>query len=289
MPILDPQPDFFSRQVRDARRFHLAPRPSGSARLSVVCGGWERCTTNYEIRRESFPYFVIELVTAGELQVTLGEDSYALGVGALFSYGPGIRQTLKVGSRGRLHKYFVNFTGPGAARALERAGAAPGTVRQLPDAVPLRELFDAIISAGLRRTQATPAICESILGALLLTVGDAAVEHAPKDPVALASFLRCREQIEERISEIRSLQEAARLCAVTAPYLCRLFARYGRESPFRMIERLRMQRAAGLLLEPGALVKNVARELGYSDPFHFSRAFKRHFGFAPTQIASRIG
>jgi AraC-like DNA-binding protein len=56
-----------------------------------------------------------------------------------------------------------------------------------------------------------------------------------------------------------------------------------------MIERLRMQRAAGLLLEPGALVKNVARELGYSDPFHFSRAFKRHFGFAPTQIASRIG
>ena len=64
-------------------------------------------------------------------------------------------------------------------------------------------------------------------------------------------------------------------------YLCRLFRRYDHQSPYLFLTRLKMNEAASQLQQPGALVKNVAADLGFSNPFHFSRVFKSIFGVAP--------
>jgi AraC-like DNA-binding protein len=65
-------------------------------------------------------------------------------------------------------------------------------------------------------------------------------------------------------------------------YLCRLFRRYDNQSPYQYLLRLKMSRAAERLKQPGALVKQVAEEAGYDDPFHFSRVFASVFGLSPT-------
>ena len=277
MSNLDQEPAFFSRQVLGARRFHLDLRPSRRVPLAVVCGGWERCDADYRIERNSFPYFTIELVASGELNMDLGGRPYDLGAGAIFSYGPGVSHRLRAVARRPLHKYFVSFGGHRALSLLRRIGLPPGSVRQVIDPISLRELLDAMISAGLRRTDLTPAICASILE----------VEHAPHELGSLMTYRRCRATIEARVTELSTLEEAARVCHVAPSYLCRLFGRYDRETPYQMMQRLRMQRAAALLLEPDAMVKNVATELGFSDPFHFSHVFKRHFGVPPSQIVKR--
>ena len=65
------------------------------------------------------------------------------------------------------------------------------------------------------------------------------------------------------------------------PYLCRLFRRYDQQTPYQYLMRLKMNAAAERLQDPGALVKQVAAELGFGDPFHFSRVFKSIFGLSP--------
>ena len=42
-----------------------------------------------------------------------------------------------------------------------------------------------------------------------------------------------------------------------------------------------MNAAAEQLAQPGALVTNVAADLGFNSPFHFSRAFKSVFAVSP--------
>jgi AraC-like DNA-binding protein len=42
-----------------------------------------------------------------------------------------------------------------------------------------------------------------------------------------------------------------------------------------------MGHAVSLLLNSGKLVKNVAFELGFENPFHFSRTFKLVYGISP--------
>ncbi len=50
--------------------------------------------------------------------------------------------------------------------------------------------------------------------------------------------------------------------------------------------RLKMNDAASLLTQPGALVKNVASDLGFANPFHFSRLFKSVFAVSPEMFRS---
>jgi AraC-like DNA-binding protein len=49
-----------------------------------------------------------------------------------------------------------------------------------------------------------------------------------------------------------------------------------------VLERVRMDRARALIRETGAPLSEIADAAGYSDPAHFSRAFRRHFGRPPS-------
>jgi iron complex transport system substrate-binding protein len=52
-------------------------------------------------------------------------------------------------------------------------------------------------------------------------------------------------------------------------------------TPIEATVRLKMNLAAQRLQSPDSSVKEVAEEFGFSDPFNFSRAFKRIFGIPP--------
>jgi AraC-like DNA-binding protein len=107
------------------------------------------------------------------------------------------------------------------------------------------------------------------------------VPYAETDPRALATYQRAREIIGNRYLEFRTLEETARACGVNLSYLCRLFQRFDHQTPYRHLLRLKMNRAAERLLDSGLLVKEVAAEMGFSDPFNFSRSFKASFGVSP--------
>jgi AraC-like DNA-binding protein len=54
-------------------------------------------------------------------------------------------------------------------------------------------------------------------------------------------------------------------------------------SPIDFFIRLRMNRACRLLAESSLPVKDIAAQLGYDDPFYFSRLFKSVHAVAPTE------
>jgi AraC-like DNA-binding protein len=58
------------------------------------------------------------------------------------------------------------------------------------------------------------------------------------------------------------------------------------DSPHRLLNRLRMQRAVELLRD-SSTVKEIASALGYQDSSHFSRDFKAFYAFSPADYANR--
>ena len=98
---------------------------------------------------------------------------------------------------------------------------------------------------------------------------------------AFATYQRCRQHIQAGYARLTGLAEIARQCHVAPAYLCRLFRRYDHQTPYQFLMLLKMSLAAGRMQNPGILVKQVAAELGFADPFHFSRAFKSVFGLSP--------
>jgi AraC-like DNA-binding protein len=48
--------------------------------------------------------------------------------------------------------------------------------------------------------------------------------------------------------------------------------------------RVKLQRAEALLRSREFRIKEVSDELGFANPYHFSRVFSRHFGRPPSRV-----
>ena len=281
--IMEPEKlsDFFSVQVRKARRFCLDDMSSPDVPLAVVGGGHEFCSPDYVIRRPSFPYFSVELVVRGRGWLTLDGKSHRLDPGAVFSYGPGVSQHITTDSRDLLEKYFVDFTGPRAPHILAECGLLPGTMARVSSISEIQDVFDNLIRDGVRGTSAANTLCAVLSEYLMIKLTDLVIPPGTRPSPAAATFHRCRQYIVTHFRRLRSLEQIAEECQIDQAYLCRLFRRFDHQAPYRYLLRLKMNSAAEQLRNPRKLVKEVALGVGFEDPFHFSHAFINVFGVSP--------
>lgn len=178
-------------------------------------------------------------------------------------------------------KFFVNFFGHEAWPALVKSGLTPGTALYTIEIESFRNLFEAMLSEGDKRLPWSAEICARYLHVLLLKAREAIPAGDVLPDRATSNFHRCRSHIDVHYSRIRNLDDLARAVHLTPPYLCRLFKKFGQPGPFQYLTRKKLSRAAELLVGTGCAVKEAAAEVGYSDPYHFSRAFRRFFGMSP--------
>jgi AraC-like DNA-binding protein len=183
-----------------------------------------------------------------------------------------------------LVKYFADFTGTEAAALLAEGRLRPGTVARVFPPAEVQPLFDELIRTGRRGTALAPAVCIQLLRSLVLKMAEARAPRPGRDTLALTTYRQCREQLERNFLRLRSVRELAAACHVDGAYLSRLFQRFDHEPPHRVLVRLKMNHAAERLQSPGVLVKQVAEETGYANPFHFSRVFKSVFGVPPAGL-----
>ncbi len=275
-------PEFFSDQVLEANRFYLDTHVRARQPLTVVCGGCEHCRPGYRIDRSDFPFYSIEFVARGRGTVALRDSKHALSAGTVFSYGPGIAHVITTDAGNPLVKYFVDFVGPGAGRMLSKYGPTPGHVVQVVSPEVILRIFDDLIRNGQTDSPYTPMLCSTIAQQLVLKIAETAVAEHAHATAAFSTYQSSREFIRLNYRTLWSLAEIAGGCHVDAAYLCRLFKRFDTQSPYQYLIRLKMNVAAQRLHKPNARVKAVAYELGFADPFHFSRVFKRVFGVSPS-------
>ncbi|MCC2684791.1 MAG: transcriptional regulator, AraC family [Paenibacillaceae bacterium] len=64
-------------------------------------------------------------------------------------------------------------------------------------------------------------------------------------------------------------------------YLCQVFRQYSGTTMINYIHQLRVQKAKHLLLNSALNIHNIAEETGFSDPYYFSKIFKKIDGNSP--------
>ena len=281
-PAIQPAaPDFFSPQVVRAQRFYLDLNPPPGRALTLVCGGIECCTADYAIHRRSFPFHSIEYVVGGRGTVKLRGRRHALQPGSLFAYGPRMPHDISGDPARPLVKYFVDFSGRRAGALLRSCSLAGGRAARVYPAGELQAVFDELIHCGLQGTPFSIRAGEKLLECLALKIAAVRAPLPGRESLAFSTYQRCRQHLQQHFRRLRTLQQVGAECRVNPAYLCRLFRRYDHQTPYQRLLRLKMNLAAERLREPAALVKQVAEETGFGDPFHFSRAFKTVFGLSP--------
>ncbi len=79
-----------------------------------------------------------------------------------------------------------------------------------------------------------------------------------------------------------TVSQVARICFVSEVYLRKLFMEKMNTTPLKYIMKVRMKRAHDLAMERFP-VKEIAHLVGYADIYQFSRAYKKHFGYSPSE------
>ncbi|HLK14668.1 MAG TPA: helix-turn-helix transcriptional regulator [Fimbriimonadaceae bacterium] len=114
-----------------------------------------------------------------------------------------------------------------------------------------------------------------MLGEIIRSPGDA-MKGAPGWLNVACSMLR-----EAPLSSL-SVRDVAAEVAVHPSHLAKAFRRYVGQSPGEFARLARLERACRELHHTSKPLKLIALESGFADQAHFTRAFKRAFGYVPS-------
>lgn len=240
-----------------------------NADLAPIFVGEEKCAPAHSFGPYIRDHTIIHAVLSGKGRLTDKYGEHEINAGQLFIIRRGEETVYTADRRDPWHYVWIAFVGEG-----ERLYDGEKTVYDAPSSA-VRELSE-LINAKVTSSDAYTAVLYSLTHKLFSGNG--------------------RER--DRIAEIKRYIEYNYMNSISVGSLAKEFG-YERSSLYRgfvsrygigvkeYLTELRMTRAKDFL-SAGRTVSEAAYLVGYHDEFGFSRAFKKHFGEAPSKYKSAL-
>ena len=267
--------------VAESKYFFFDTNPLEKQKFAIIFGGYEKCAPDFHIKRKTYPYNVLEIPTAGQCSLSIDEQEYTLKKGTIGSFTSGVPHQYKCNPEHPMEHFFIVFTGNEADELIELNSFANGSVVKQNNPALVLFLAESILRAGLEKTELSHQLCCHYLKALLI---EQSLHTAPSNkayPMSISRYRQCRNYIDSNFSSITGTAEVAKACSMTTRYMSRLFKKYNDITPREYIMRLKLNKAASVLLTSSNTIYEVAAMVGFSDPYHFSRNFKNFHGISP--------
>ncbi|OHB49660.1 MAG: hypothetical protein A2Y10_05750 [Planctomycetes bacterium GWF2_41_51] len=267
--------------VLKAEYFYFETEPNFKKELAIVCGGCEKCAPDYIINRKSYPYYVIKYTISGKGTFSINSQTFPLKQGILSGFTPQSPHFYQSDTSNPLEHIFIIFTGCEASLLFEQSTLASKYVIDVASQSETLYILRAIMKTGIEKAPFSQQISCNLLRILMLRQA-ANINFSTSDfSQSKETYQRCKKYIDDNFTKIFSSSEVANACAVNIRYMARLFRQYGKIKPHEYIMNLKMNKASAILLTSGLSVNEIGYSLGFNDPYHFSRVFKRFHGLAP--------
>ena len=218
----------------------------------------------------------------------MNQKKYPLSAGSVFLYTPGVSHRIESLDGLEMLKYFMVLDGVETAKFVPEILKNDVFFRQISDFADLVELFELILANAPISSPQTSPICSSLAQALILKAIEKKENLPANQTRSWTTYNRVLQHIRKHYLRLKSVNQLAKETHLDPAYLSRVFKSFHKESPYAFLVRLKMGHAASLLLKSDTLVKDVAYELGFDNPCHFSRSFKKAFGVAPEKFSGRF-
>jgi len=186
-----------------------------------------------------------------------------------------------------------HYPGQRPAATVDRADAPwpgmPPLLHGRLDEGPLEKLASYIVSVFHRESlHQHDEPTQRSFARLLARELQRAAQLGPVSDKALPRALRAaRLHLHEHPGEPMTIAALAQRAACSPATLHRLFQRFFRLTPHEYLSRLRMRKARHLLRTTPLPVWQIGEQVGFGDPFHFSRFFKAREGLSPRAYRQR--
>lgn len=246
------------------------------------CGIFEKFTGSPQtLRPEGRRDYQILFVENGEISMWTPDGVIMLSKGDMILIPPFVRHDYRY--MPGCDAMWIHFTGYGAQDLLEQFGIIPFVSYNISDTGHFRVIAEKIIREfQLRQSGFEGMSCAYLVQILAIAKRriDASAEYRQLGPTDLTLAL---EDMQTNFAKDRDISEYAKMCGISTSYFISRFTKEYGMPPYRYLTLIRISQAKHLLLENGISISEIARSVGYSDPFCFSRIFKRYTGMSPKE------
>lgn len=185
--------------------------------------------------------------------------------------------------------YWIHFTGDMAKDyfhyLIGKATLAPKMVIPSDER---NQLFDEIVryASMINNTDAV-IYANNCLYNYLASFKNSIYTKTATDHKQNSTIEACIEIMKENLHKNMNLYEISQLMNLSISHLSSLFRERMHDSPYNYYIFLKIQRACYLLWNSNMNIRAIALELGYEDPYHFSRVFKNVMGLSPKAFKNR--
>jgi AraC-like DNA-binding protein len=273
-------PEALEGNIYQAKYFFFENAPKTRPDLAIVFGGHERCARDFQIKRKTYPYYIIEIPIKGKCELKIANRKHLLKKGTIAGFAPGSPHHYICDSISPMEHYFIAFLGKEAQKLFEMSTLASKGAINIPNLSETIYLAEAILKKGLEKTQHAQQICNNYLRILLLEITGIIAESSDAS-LSLVTYKSCKKYIDENFSQLLYPRQVANEFAITTRHMSRLFRQYREITPHEYIMRLKLNKASVLLMTSSMTIKRIANLVGFRDQYHFSRNFKNLFGHSP--------
>ncbi|MFS0726581.1 AraC family transcriptional regulator [Paenibacillus sp. 1P07SE] len=260
-----------------------------AVRLWPVRAGRSLAKPNYEVGPKRIECYSLHVVREGKLRFEYAGRQVELAKGDLFCLFPNQTYHYKLVQAERpLEMRWLAMDGGRTEELLALAGLSAeepfvrAAVTSRVDAA-VNALIDALEQA--QRWHPSSAL---ELQGLLYGLFAALLHEEPADDTELAGWIRkCEEYMALHASEGITVQQVADFAGVHRSYFTHVFTGQTGVSPMKYLQKIRMEKARGLLLETDASVTEIGLSLGYANLYAFTRAFTMYYKQSPRALRQK--
>ncbi len=234
-------------------------------------------------RRKGSPQHILIYCVKGEGWYHLNDRKHTVKPNQVFVLPANVAHRYGTDDTNPWTIYWLHFTGSQAHHFLnflhQDTDPSPITVSPQPERF---ALFDDILShVEMSYNMDSIVYANTSLARFLATFNNAVYTPNAINPVEDDPISQTITYMKENLSQSLKLEELAEIAGMSASHYSAVFREKVQSAPINFFTFLKIQEACRLLENTQIRIKEVAYQIGYSDPYHFSRVFANVMGVSP--------
>lgn len=251
--------------------------------LNLYEVGCQKCMPSYSFGPIIRNNYVLHYIISGKGTLFLDEKEFPVYAHQAFITPPFLPVYYKADATEPWNYIWLHFNGQKAMDLLYRAGIT----REHPVFIARADTVDNELEKcvlDILHNNDNEYYCIGNLYKMFQILIDTSSRRlAPNEANGQLNYIRnVINYIQKKYADPIHIQDIADYCGLDRSYLSKLFKNATNYSPQEYLIYVRMNKAKNLLRNEDLSIQNIAYSVGYSDPFAFSKIFKREVGISPS-------
>lgn len=183
-----------------------------------------------------------------------------------------------------LKRYWIHFSAPDIDSVLTKFNIKDNRFFTVSDTLHMEDLITAIMHEHLNKKPHYKLKMTALLYEIIIEIFRSDQYNIPEKSHSIMPALN---YIQKEFRNSINIDELAKMCFLSKYYFVKSFKRYTGTTPYAYLTNVRMTCAKDLLRCTDAKINEISNMVGYDDPLHFSRTFKKINSISPSEYRKK--